>query len=74
MNYKTVPIKIGRIHQGTASYAIVADGYPVFGFGKTLADAHIHWLQACYAYMRHAPLNNGVEFHETEHEERLLFA
>ena len=69
--YKMVPTKIGKVYQGDNSFGIAADGYPIFGFGTTLADAHIHWLKSCYAYLRHVPLNEGAPM-ESNHEERLL--
>ena len=69
---KRIPVKIGRIYQGKDSYGIKAEGYSIFGFGKTPGDAHIHFLQACYAYMRHAPLDEGTPFSQTDHEEQLL--
>ena len=71
MPYRTIPVKIGKVYRGDNSYGIAADGYPIFGFGRTLADAHIHWLKACYAYMRHVPIEGG-SIMQNNHEERLL--
>ena len=40
-----------NVHRGTnGGYAIVADKYPIFAFGKTFATAHARFIRACDAY------------------------
>lgn len=72
ISYKTSPIKIGKVIKGPNSYCIVADGHSIFGFGKTLGDAHVHWLKACYAFMRHAGTPNPAKSEQEPLEEQLL--
>ena len=48
MNAKMVK---GVIHRGSnGGYAIVADDYPIFAFGKTIGLAQSRFIKACHAY------------------------
>lgn len=41
----------GTLHRGDkGGYAIVADDYPIFAFGKSVAIAHARFVKACHAY------------------------
>lgn len=45
-----------NIHQGTnGGYALVADGYPIFAFGKNIGLAHSRFIKACHAYFGAVP-------------------
>ena len=40
-----------NVHRGTnGGYAIVADKYPIFAFGKTFALAQARFIRACDVY------------------------
>ncbi|PKB70649.1 MAG: hypothetical protein BZY87_08935 [SAR202 cluster bacterium Io17-Chloro-G6] len=48
-----------NIHRGSkGGYAIVADKYPIFAFGKTIGIAHARFIKACHAYGGSDPQQN----------------
>lgn len=71
MIYTTMPIRMGQIHKGSKSYGITTVGFPIFGFGESLGDAHANWLRACYAYMEHTGFEGGTK-RKRKLEEHLL--
>ena len=50
MNAQTIKCVIHRGSKG--GYAIVADAYPIFAFGKTIGLVQSRFIKACHAYDR----------------------
>ncbi len=55
-----------KVHRGDkGGYAIVADGYPLFAFGKSHRLAHVRFVGACYAYFgKEIKVGRSIDFEQ----------